>query len=142
MLPLQGGGLPEEPELIYAEEHHNDAADPGKPGLVVAEEPAQGGEAEAQQEEGKADPQDEENSIYQHLLPGIADDPVLPHRARPAGQVADIQGHQGEHAGREKAQQALDEHRQGGDAHFQIKAHGFPPLRRRPGPAPPPDPPE
>ena len=107
VLPLQGARAPEHAELVQAKQDHNDAADAGKPGLVAAEKASQCCKAEPQQEKGKADAHHKEQGVDQYPSPGIADIAVAVHVPGASRQIADVEGHKGQHTGREKAQQPL-----------------------------------
>ena len=107
VLLLQQHGPLAQPQLVQAEQQDDDAAGPGEPHLVVVEEGSQGGEAQPQQEEREADARHKEESVEKDPAPGIAADAVLIHHGGAAGQVADVQRHQGQHAGGEEAQRAL-----------------------------------
>ena len=124
VLVLQGPGAAEHAELIQAKKDHDDAADAGKPGLIPGEEGAQGGEAEPQQEEGKADPHHKEDGVHQHPAPGVTDIALVIHGLGAPGQIAYIQGHQGQHTGGEKAEKPLYQHGKYGYAGLQCKSHG------------------
>ena len=116
-------GFAKDAQLVEAKEDHNGAADPGKPHPVAAEEPAEGGKAEAQRHKGEADTQDEEEGVHHHPAPGIVDSSVLSYGAGASCQVADIERHQRQDAGGKEAEQAL--HKDGEDRNtgFQGKSH-------------------
>lgn len=121
---LQQHGPLAQPQLVQAEQQDDDAAGPGEPHLVVVEELPQGGEAQPQQEEGEADAHHEKEGVEEDLSPGIAADAVLAHHSGAAGQIADVQRHQRQHAGGEEAQRALQKDSDGGYAGLNGKAHG------------------
>ena len=116
-------GLPKNAQLVEAEEDHQDAARPGEEGLIPGEEPARGGKAQAQKEEGEGHPQDEEKGVPQHPPPAVADRAVRLHGPGTPGEIADIEGNQGQDTGGEKAQNPLEKDGDGGDAGLNGKAH-------------------
>jgi len=73
VLPAERAFPAEHAELIQAEQNHKDAADARKPDTAAAEEPAQRRKAEAERKKGKADAQNKERHIQQHLAARIAD---------------------------------------------------------------------
>ena len=64
-----------------------------------------------------------EQRVDQHLASGVADGTVLVHYPGAPSQIAYIQRHQGEHTGREKAEQTLDKDGEYRHAGLQLQIH-------------------
>ena len=116
---------PKNAQLVEAEEDNQDAARPGEEGLIPGEEPARGGKAQAQKEEGEGHPQDEEKGVPQHPLPAVADRAVRLHGPGTPGEIADIEGNQGQDTGGEyvykRQEERYPEQHPRHPAHFYIR---------------------
>ena len=121
-------GASENAELIKSEKDHEDAAETGKPDPVSGKEFSERGKAQTQKKEGKADAQNEKQGVEHYFFTGIGNSPVRLHFFGAARKIADVERDERKDAGREKAQDALQEHGKRRNARFDVEIHAKNPF--------------